>query len=102
MNEAASERKPRRPGGTTTTRKRSSGSPAPPQRILDAHVRAHIDPERRRAMIAEAAYFFAERRGFEPGYELNDWLAGEDQIDAALRLADMETAAFLREQARGS
>ena len=102
MNEAAVERKPRRPGWVARKGSRKSLSPVPAQQILDAHIRAHIDPERRRAMIAEAAYFFAERRGFEPGYELNDWLAAEDQIDAALRLADMETAALLREQARGS
>jgi len=32
------------------------------------------------AAIAEAAYFRAERRGFEPGHELEDWLAGEAEI----------------------
>ena len=32
------------------------------------------------AAIAEAAYFCAERRGFEPGHELEDWLAGEAEI----------------------
>ena len=31
----------------------------------------------RRAMIADAAYFRAERRGFVPGHELEDWLAAE-------------------------
>jgi hypothetical protein len=31
-------------------------------------------------MIAEAAYFIAERRGFAPGNELNDWLAAELEI----------------------
>lgn len=35
-------------------------------------------------MIAEAAYYRAERRGFTPGYELRDWLEARDQIDAAL------------------
>jgi hypothetical protein len=43
-----------------------------------------IDPVRRHAMIAEAAYYRAERRGFTPGYELRDWLEARDQIDAAL------------------
>lgn len=32
------------------------------------------------AAIAEAAYFCAERREFEPGHELEDWLAGETEI----------------------
>lgn len=30
--------------------------------------------------IAVAAYFIAERRGFEPGHELDDWLAAEAEI----------------------
>jgi hypothetical protein len=36
----------------------------------------------RAAMIAEAAYFAAERRNFEPGYELTDWLAAEQEVAA--------------------
>ena len=31
----------------------------------------------RRRRIAERAYFRAERRGFAPGHELDDWLAAE-------------------------
>ncbi len=34
----------------------------------------------RHAAIAEAAYFRAERRGFAPGHELEDWLAAEEEI----------------------
>lgn len=30
--------------------------------------------------IAIAAYFKAEARGFEPGYELEDWLAAEREV----------------------
>jgi len=33
--------------------------------------------------IAEAAYRRAERRGFAPGGELDDWLAAEREYDAA-------------------
>jgi Protein of unknown function (DUF2934) len=33
-----------------------------------------------KAMIAEAAYYLAEKRGFVPGYELEDWLKAEAQI----------------------
>jgi hypothetical protein len=32
------------------------------------------------AMIAERAYYRAEKRGFVPGYELEDWLAAEREI----------------------
>jgi hypothetical protein len=43
-----------------------------------------IDPQRRRALIAEAAYLRSERRGFAPGHEEEDWLAAEAEIDTAL------------------
>jgi hypothetical protein len=33
--------------------------------------------------VAEAAYFLAQRRGFEPGRELEDWVAAEAQIVSA-------------------
>lgn len=32
------------------------------------------------AKIADAAYFRAEKRGFEPGHELDDWLAAETEV----------------------
>jgi hypothetical protein len=34
----------------------------------------------RRAMTAEAAYYLAERRGFQPGHELEDWVTAEREI----------------------
>jgi hypothetical protein len=43
-----------------------------------------IDAEKRHALIAEAAYLRAERRGFSPGHEEEDWLAAETEIDLAL------------------
>ena len=33
--------------------------------------------------IALKAYFFAEKRGFEPGHELDDWLAAEAAVTRA-------------------
>lgn len=35
------------------------------------------------AMVAEAAYYCAQRRGFAPGHELDDWLSAEAQIARA-------------------
>ena len=35
----------------------------------------------RGAMIAEAAYYRAQGRGFEPGHELEDWVAAEGEIE---------------------
>ncbi len=38
----------------------------------------------RHALIAEAAFKIAEQRGFAPGHELDDWLAGEREVDQHL------------------
>jgi hypothetical protein len=45
-----------------------------------------INPEYRRALIAEAAYLRAERRHFAPGYEVDDWLNAESEVDTRLTL----------------
>lgn len=39
----------------------------------------------RRQMIAEAAYFKAERRGFNGGDVVRDWCEAEAEVDARLR-----------------
>lgn len=36
-------------------------------------------------MIAEAAYYKAEQRGFVPGFEEEDWLQAEDEMMAMLQ-----------------
>jgi Protein of unknown function (DUF2934) len=58
---------------------RSRKSPEPPT------LRARVTAEARRALIAEAAYLRAERRGFSPGQETDDWLAAEAEVDALLK-----------------
>jgi hypothetical protein len=42
--------------------------------------------EERHRMIAEAAYFIAERRGFADGDPHEDWVLAEQQVDAELQL----------------
>ena len=64
---AASSPKPR-------TRRTKSTAMSPPAR----------DREDRHASIAEAAYFRSQHRGFMPGYELEDWLAAEEEVDQRL------------------
>ena len=44
-----------------------------------------IMEEQVRAMIEEAAYFLAQKRNFSPGYELQDWLEAERQIDIQIK-----------------
>jgi hypothetical protein len=41
-------------------------------------------PEKRRQMIAVAAYYHAERRGFRGGDELSDWLEAEAEVEHLL------------------
>ena len=43
-----------------------------------------ISSQDRRRMIAEAAYFHAERRGFEGGNADEDWYQAEREIDELL------------------
>jgi hypothetical protein len=43
-----------------------------------------VSEQERRAMIAVAAYFLAERRDFAPGQELTDWLKATADIDLML------------------
>lgn len=45
--------------------------------------RPSAEESRRRNRIAVEAYYLAERRGFRPGGELEDWLEAEKRIDAA-------------------
>jgi len=45
---------------------------------------AFIEPAERQGMIADAAYLRAERRGFDPGHEVEDWLAAEKDIEHLL------------------
>jgi len=63
--------------------------PRPPGAPLSSPARGapavRVTPEARRALIAEHAYRRAERRGFEPGHEDEDWLAAEVEVDGLLR-----------------
>jgi hypothetical protein len=55
--------------------------PGKAERSLHEKARAGEDRYR---MIAEAAYFRAESRGFVAGSELQDWLAAEIEVDELL------------------
>lgn len=44
-----------------------------------------VAPTRRLEMIATAAYYIAERHGFQPDRAGEDWREAELQIDAELR-----------------
>jgi hypothetical protein len=65
----------------TAESKPNSG--AKPDSLL-VHSPAPVSADTRRAMIAEAAYYIAEQRGFSDGRDVEDWLLAEKQIDAGL------------------
>jgi hypothetical protein len=44
-----------------------------------------LSPEQRRCYVEVAAYYMAERRGFNGGSEMEDWVAAEAEIDRLLR-----------------
>jgi len=44
--------------------------------------------ERRHKDIEAAAYLKAERRGFTPGHEMEDWLEAEREVDEAAQPID--------------
>jgi hypothetical protein len=74
---------PRRP--TASVSRRSSprvSAPAAPA----------IGPEEIRQMIAEAAYYRAERRGFAPGDPTQDWLDAEAEVMVRLRDGTVPTS----------
>jgi len=43
-----------------------------------------VEAEIRNRMVAEAAYYRAEARGFSDGYELEDWLDAEAEVDMTI------------------
>lgn len=62
-----------------------AGAPLPPPPAATGtpadRKRPPHSPEARYRAIAEAAYLRAERRGFAPGYELDDWLDAEAEYN---------------------
>lgn len=59
-----------------TTRQRAKSRPKP----------VEISPELRHEMIREAAYFRSEKRGFQGGDPVSDWLLSEQEVDSALSM----------------
>jgi len=46
--------------------------------------RVNVPADVRQKMVADAAYFIAKRRGFQPGDLVADWVAAEAEIDELL------------------
>lgn len=74
------------PGRTPDTTPKTKAAPTrrKPTKATASQGKAAVTEDARRGMIAEAAYLRSERRGFQPGYEDEDWLAAESEVDALL------------------
>jgi hypothetical protein len=62
-----------------------SKAPKAAPRAAAANKGKAVSPEERYRMIATAAYFLAECRGFTGGYEMEDWITAELRIDIKLK-----------------
>jgi hypothetical protein len=63
-----------------TVAKKSTAKPA-----SSANSKPRVSPRERYEMIATMAYYRAEARNFEPGYDVADWLECEKFIDDVLK-----------------
>lgn len=93
---AAARKSPARTAARETDRKAATKSPARPaaaprkhgaepaaDAAADGPTAEPIAAEARYLWIAHAAYLRAEKRGFAPGHEIDDWLAAEADYLAA-------------------
>jgi hypothetical protein len=69
-------------GKRAAEKERPTKKPRPGARTADGSTA--LSEEELQAMIARAAYLRAEKRGFEPGHEEEDWLAAEAEIKNVL------------------
>ena len=60
---------PKTPAARRPVPKAAAEKPSPP-----------MSDEELQRLVAEAAYFRAQRRGFAPGYELQDWVEAEAEV----------------------
>jgi hypothetical protein len=68
-------------GVVRTRRTKPLATNSPPSFDPMRFVEASPPAKSREALIAELAYFRALNRSFEPGHEVEDWLAAEAEIE---------------------
>lgn len=76
----------------TMTKSKSTAAPEKTaQAVAEQPNRPLVSPEERYRMIAEAAYYRAEKRGFGGGDMAEDWREAEAEIDSILQQTNEET-----------
>ena len=79
MDETKSKPRPRKTAAKTAAKKVAPAKAAAVRRSTEA---APSVPTDRESLVRMVAYLRAERRGFAPGYEIEDWLAAEAEVSA--------------------
>jgi len=69
---------------TRSTKAVAENKPSKRATRAPARRKPEVNPEQRRRHVELAAYFMAERHGFTPGREHEDWIAAEAEIDRRL------------------
>ncbi|HET7893416.1 MAG TPA: DUF2934 domain-containing protein [Candidatus Sulfotelmatobacter sp.] len=67
-------------GSAPETRKTEAKKAARKPEIVKTEGRANLVPINVEEEIRRLAYLLAERRGFEPGHEAEDWLTAEREV----------------------
>jgi hypothetical protein len=70
---------------TKAPAKKKTEGEAPKKSTGGKEIKAKVDTGLRHLMICEAAYYLAEKRGFCPGYEMEDWFRAEKEIDILIK-----------------
>ena len=84
MDETKSRARPRKTAAKTAKTAKTAVKKVAPAKTAAARrppKRAPAVPADRESMVRMAAYLRAERRGFAPGYEIEDWLAAEAEVN---------------------
>ena len=99
MDETKSRARPRKTAAKTAAKTAlKKAAPAKTAAVRRPPKTAPSVPPDRESMVRIAAYLRAERRGFAPGYEIEDWLAAETEVSAR---QDAKPAAPPRKTAAG-
>lgn len=76
----------KKPAAKATPAKPRAARPAAGKSRPKSVKAGQLTAEQRAHLIAEAAYYKAEKRAFAGGRELGDWIEAEAEIDALLKL----------------
>jgi hypothetical protein len=71
---------PSKAAAKTATTAAKPPAPKPAAESFGSQARVDISPDELRKLIAEAAYYRAKKRGFTPGYEVEDWVQAEAEV----------------------